>query len=376
MKILHISDLHLGKKMSEFNLIDDQRYVLNQAVDYVRNNDVDCVFLCGDIYDTSNASNEATKLYSDFLTALVNLKTKIFVISGNHDSREKLGFASEILKSNDLYISTKVSDALNYKEFGNIRIYMMPFLRYYDVNANFNKEFESNSDAIRFLVSEMKLDKSKTNILLAHQTVFPDDEKLEVDGSESIPSADGKAVGDIATIPCEIFKDFDYAALGHIHKPLNISKNARYSGSILKYNKKESETQKSFTLVEISEKKLSFTPILINFLHDVVVLEGYFKDLMQEKLHHNDYVYFRLLDENPIENVMEKLRTEYPYAAAIEYKKSSHVIGEIGGVEIENQSYKEIFEMFYEKMYGNELSDYQKEIVEKLLKDGEKDEAN
>jgi exonuclease SbcD len=374
MKILQLSDLHLGKRLKEYSLIEDQRYVLNQAVDLIDKEPLDAMFLCGDIYDSTVPSAEATALFDEFLTSVHQKHLPIFIISGNHDSADKLHFGSAIFKDEGIHVVTKVEDVLTPIELNGIRIYCLPFIRPADVNYAFATDTKSYSDAIKEVLTRMGVDKTKTNLLLAHQTVLPDKGPLLLGGSEEVlGDEDGAAVGDVSAVPSSLFKDFDYVALGHIHKAQAVATNARYAGSILKYHKDEANNPKSFTLLDVTPKKVVVTPLPIKPWHDVIRLQGTLEQIMAMDADTNAYVFASLLDKTLLDDPMAKLKSKYPYAAWVDYLSNDVVSPDMHIIDVEHVSKEKLFRDFYEAQNGQALSESQSEIIHSLLTEEKED---
>lgn len=373
MKFLHLSDLHIGKRLKEFSLLEDQRFVLNQALDLAKEEKVDGLFLAGDIYDSTIPSNEATELFDDFLTRVHAMHLPCFIISGNHDSAEKLHFGSAIFKEEGIHVVTRVEEALTPITLQGVNIYLLPFCRPLDINTAFGTDFMSYSDAINDVIKRMAIDPKKTNILLAHQSVLPMNGKLPLGGSEDLLSQDGVMVGDVSTVSVSLFQAFDYVALGHIHKPQMVGANARYGGSILKYHRDEADSEKSFTLVEVEGKNIKISAKPIRFLHDVIHLSGTLEEILAAKADHNAYLFASLKDTSLLEDPMSQLRSVYPYAAWVDYLSHEAVDSPMKKVDIEHVSKTQLFTDFFLAQNGTPLSPEQAEIVTGLLQDkGEK----
>lgn len=373
MKFLHLSDLHIGKRLKEFSLLEDQRFVLNQALDLAKEEKVDGLFLAGDIYDSTIPSNEATELFDDFLTRVHAMHLPCFIISGNHDSAEKLHFGSAIFKEEGIHVVTRVEEALTPITLQGVNIYLLPFCRPLDINTAFGTDFKSYSDAINDVIKRMAIDPKKTNILLAHQSVLPMNGKLPLGGSEDLLSQDGVMVGDVSTVSVSLFQAFDYVALGHIHKPQMVGANARYGGSILKYHRDEADSEKSFTLVEVEGQNIKISAKPIRFLHDVIHLSGTLEEILAAKADHNAYLFASLKDTSLLEDPMSQLRSVYPYAAWVDYLSHEAVDSPMKKVDIEHVSKTQLFTDFFLAQNGTPLSPEQAEIVTGLLQDkGEK----
>jgi DNA repair protein SbcD/Mre11 len=376
MKILQLSDLHLGKRLKEYSLIEDQRYVLNQAVDLIDKEGLDAMFLCGDIYDSTVPSAEATALFDEFLTKVHAKHLPIFIISGNHDSADKLHFGSAIFKEEGIHVITRVQDALTPIAFKGINIYCLPFIRPADVNYAFGSDVKSYSEAVQDVLKRMAIDPKETNLLLAHQTVLPDKGPLLLGGSEEVLSAeDGSVVGDVSAVSASLFKDFDYVALGHIHKPQAVAKNARYAGSILKYHKDEANNPKSFTLLEVSPKHVVVTPLPIHPLHDVIRLEGSLDEILSMDVDKNAYLFASLTDKTLLDDPMAKLKSKYPYAAWVDYLSNDVASPDMHIIDVEHVSKEKLFRDFYLSQNGVALTSEQETVVHSLLNDEEDKKA-
>ena len=250
MKLIHLSDLHLGKRVNEFSMIEDQEYILREILGIVREEEPDGVLIAGDIYDKSVPSVEAVELFDDFLKRLARQKTPVFIISGNHDSPERLAFAAELIEPSGIYIAPayngKVAPVSLSDAHGEVHIYMLPFIKPVHVRRIFPEDkVESYTDAVRAAIAHMNVAESERNILMTHQFVTgaarSDSEDICVGGSDNVDAS--------------VFQVFDYVALGHIHGPQNAGgEKARYCGSPLKYSFSEAGHRKSVTVVEMEEK--------------------------------------------------------------------------------------------------------------------------
>jgi exonuclease SbcD len=373
MKILQISDLHLGRRLKDFSLLDDQKAILDQALLLMKSPVYDALFLCGDIFDTTVPTAGATVLFDEFLAGLCQTKKPVFIISGNHDSAEKLHFGSAIFALENIHIVTHVEDSLTPVRLSeDIQVYLLPFIRPLDVNEAFATEFRTYTEAIGYVLSKMAIDTTKTNLLLAHQTVLPMEGELTLGGSEDIASLDGVSVGSVDSVPAALFKDFDYVALGHIHKPQTIAKNARYAGSIYKYHRNEADNPKSFTVIDVQKKTIIISTVPIVPIHDVIKIEGTMEEILKSNRDTNAYVFASLTDKALIEDPMAKLRTKYPLTAWIDYVDRESVLPTLATtVKVDSVSRKKLFADFFKTQNGQEMSDYQKQIVEENLPEKE-----
>lgn len=369
MKFLQISDLHLGKRLKEYSLIEDQKHVLSEALSDADSLQVDGIFLCGDIYDSTLPSAEATSLLDDFLAQIHQRKLPCFLISGNHDSAEKLHYGQAIFQAEGIHLFTNLTDALTPVRMGDVLIYGLPFTRPADVNAVFGLQTKSYAEALSAVVDKLAIDKSKTNLLLAHQTVLPEKGTLTLGGSEEILGDNGVVVGDVSSVPASLFKDFDYVALGHIHKPQTVAKNARYAGSILKYHRDEAALDKSFTLLEAGPKQVSWSLLPIHPLHDVIHLTGTLEEILHQEADTNAYVFASLTDTSLLDDPMSKLKSKYPYAAWVDYVSRGEGSTLAPKVDIEKVSKQKLFSDFFAAQTGKALSSSQQAVVTALLEE-------
>lgn len=369
MKFLHISDLHIGKRLIERSLIDDQRHILRKIENIVAKNNFDGVLIAGDIYDKAIPSAEAVDLFNDFLTNLVEKNVKVFVISGNHDSPERIGFASKILSKAGVYMSPAYNgkiDPIKLEDgYGHINIYLLPYIKpSYVRQFHPMDEISTYNEALKIVVDDMDVNKNERNILLAHQFLG----HAEKDGSEEA------SIGGMDIVDESIFTDFDYVALGHIHKKQTIKNKMRYSGTPLKYSFSENKNQNSVTIVEIKDKgKLTIDEIELEPKRNLVEIKGKFKELTSkeyyDKLNKEDYYRIILTDENDIVDGAAKLRNVYPFMLRLDYdNKRTKTRGSIKAVkEIENKSTLELFAEFYEKQNGLPMSKSQETFMNKTI---------
>lgn len=374
MKLFHLSDLHLGIRLNEVSLIEDQKYILKQVLDYVGSEKPDGVIIAGDIYDRSVPSEEAVNLYDSFMTELARLHIPAFVISGNHDSAPRLSCCSRLLSDSGIYVSGSYNgnvESITLKdEFGSVNIYLLPFVKPAVVRHYLGEAdavgIESYHDAVAKVVAGFKLDTNERNVIVTHQFVT---------GAERCDSED-ISVGGTDNVAAEVFADFDYVALGHIHGPQNVGgqERIRYCGTPLKYSFSEAKHEKSITVLEFGEKG----NILINLLplkplRDLRILRGKYEELMlkenYEGTNREDYLKIILTDENEIPNVMNKLRTVYKNILQLEYDNTRTRSSE-NIVLVENVSMKselELFADFFEKQNGQTLDEEQAEYLRNLI---------
>lgn len=371
MKIMHLSDLHLGKRVNEFSMIEDQTYILNEIINIIDEQKPKVIILAGDIYDKPIPPAEAVELFDDFLYKLSKRNLYVFIISGNHDSAERIAFGSRLFDKSGIYLSPvyngKILPIPVDDECGDINFYMLPFIKPVHVRRFFpDASISTYTDALNTVITGMNIDNTKRNILITHQFVT---------GSSRTESED-VSVGGSDNVDADIFKDFDYVALGHIHRSQSCgSEYIRYCGTPLKYSFSESKDTKSITVIDIKEKgdiKLDFIPLTP--LRDMVEIKGSYNELMLKSFYENttlptDYVHITLTDEDDIPDVITKLRVIYKNIMKLDYdnqrtRKSSE-INLINAVD--SMSPLELFDTFYEIQNGNHLSDAQRAFLENII---------
>lgn len=373
MKIMHLSDLHLGKRVNEFSMLEDQIYILNEIINIIDEQKPKVIILAGDIYDKPIPPAEAVEIFDDFLYKLSKRNLYVFIISGNHDSAERIAFGSRLFDKSGIYLSPvyngKILPIPVDDECGDINFYMLPFIKPVHVRRFFpDAEVYTYTDALSTVISDMHIDTAKKNILITHQFVT---------GSSRTESED-VSVGGSDNVDADIFKDFDYVALGHIHRSQCCdSEYIRYCGTPLKYSFSESKDIKSITMLDIKEKgniKLDFIPLTP--LRDMVEIKGSYNELMLKSFYENtsltdDYVHITLTDEEDIPDVITKLRVVYKNIMKLDYdnqrtKKSS----EINPInDMDSKSPLELFDTFYELQNGKHLSDTQRVFLKNIIEE-------
>lgn len=366
MRLFHLSDLHLGKRFCERSLLEDQKKLLEQIVELVENENPDAVMIAGDIYDRSMPSEEAVALFDDFLYKLSRLNTKVLIISGNHDSGERLAFGGRILISSGIFLSPDFNKA-NYErilkpvvlndEFGEVNFYMLPYISPAVVRTAQGSEISGWNEMAESVFSDMHIDSSKRNILIAHQFVTGaqrcESERVYVGGAENIDF--------------EVFDPFDYVALGHLHGNQHIGRSTvRYCGSPMKYSFSEVKHHKSITVVDVREKgdiRISELPLDAP-LHDCSEVTGRFDDLLAGE-GSDDYVRVILTDEENKVNARNRLRAIYPNIMNVEYENLRLRIGERPAAlrDFNKLQPVEMFAEFYKRQLDKELSEQQLKIV-------------
>jgi exonuclease SbcD len=324
MKLLHISDLHLGIKLHEYSLIEEQAYILGRILELIIKESPDAVAICGDVYDTQVPPTEAVRLFDSFITKLCDKKVPVLIISGNHDSADRVSFGSGIMNRLGVYISPAYSGDINpvifNDEYGEVRIYMLPFVRPANVRACFDdEEITSYTDAFNSAVKHMNLDSSKRNILLAHQFI----------GAASVSESEEPiTVGTAENISLSSLDPFDFTALGHLHNPQDLGTKAAYSGSPLKYSFSEAKRSKSVSIIEIGAKGIiSHRTDELLPLHDLLEIKGSFSDLTSsEFISHfpaDSFLHITLTDEQEIMDAMQKLRYYFPRLLKLDYDNTT-----------------------------------------------------
>ena len=375
MKLIHLSDLHLGKRVNEFSMIEDQKYILNQILGIIDEEQPDGILLAGDLYDRPVPSAEAVQLLDSFLTRLAKRKIPVYAISGNHDSAERIAFGSHIMSSSGICMSPvydgKTAKYCLMDNYGEVWIHLLPFIRPAVVRHVFAgeegaEEVRTYQEAVQAAVEHMDLDTEKRNVLVAHQFVVGamscDSEEITVGGIDQIEGA--------------VFRDFDYVALGHIHSPQNVGNDRiRYCGTPLKYSFSEAGQQKSVTVVELGEKgTLEVREIQLKPLRDMRKLKGTYMAITSlsnyQDTNTEDYVQITLTDEEDIVDGMQKLRTIYPNLMRLEYDNCrTRENQKVTGTEtVEKKSELEYFEEFFELQNNQPMNEEQRKFSEELIR--------
>lgn len=377
MKFLHLGDLHLGKTLSDFDLIEDQRYILDQILHIAEKESIDGVFIAGDVYDKSIPSEAATKLLDYFMIKLAQKEIKVFMVSGNHDSDDRLNYGSTLFASNQIFISAVFDGTIHKQSFANgdteIDIYMLPFVKASQVRHYFpDEDIECYDDAVRTIIKNMSINPQNKNILVAHQFVAGTGEDPELAGSESVGT---QSVGMVEKIGYTCFDDFDYVALGHIHSPQRVGRDEiRYSGSPLKYSLSEANNEKSVPLITVSaEEKVKIELVPLKPMRDMRHIKGTLKELLDKKnvKAPEDFIYATLTDEDVINDAMGIFQQVYPNTVRIDYD-NSHT-KEIEQVDIsriaENKSFPELIGDFYRQMYGCEITEEEMDVMRTVARE-------
>ena len=373
MKFVHLSDLHIGKRIDQYSMLEDQAFILEEILKVIDNEAPNAVIIAGDIYDKSIPPIEAVELLDEFLFKLSERKMPVLLISGNHDSPERLAFASRLIKNTGVYFSPVYSGEIKpivfSDSYGSVNFYLLPFVKPIHVRRFFpDARIESYTDALRFAVENMHIDPSIRNVLVTHQFVTgatrSESEEISVGGADNVDAS--------------VFDAFDYVALGHIHGPQNIgSERIRYCGTPLKYSFSESGHQKSVTIVELEEKgNLEVRTVPLIPKRDMREIEGTYEELTYrpnyEGTETGDYLHITLTDEEDVPDAIGKLRMIYPYLMKLDYNNSrTRAAGTLSELEdVERKSPFDLFSDFYEQQNGKPMSDEQaafaREIMEKI----------
>ena len=383
LKVLHLSDLHLGKRLNGFSMLEDQEYILEQILRITYEEQPQAVIIAGDVYDKAVPPAEAVRLLDDFLVRLSETGAAVMMISGNHDSADRLAFGGRLLSRSGVYLSGVYSGQTPpvtlQDEYGPVHFYLLPFIRPSDVRR-FDPEAQTGSytEALRSAVEAMSIDSAERNVLAAHQfvtgAVAGDSEELSVGGLDNVDGA--------------VFDCFDYTALGHIHGPQNIgSERLRYCGTPLKYSFSEASQTKSVTVVELLEKKpgekcgirISTRPLVP--LRDLVEIKGLYDELVSKdfysKLNTEDYYHVTLTDEEDVLDAMGKMRTIYKNIMLLDYDNTrTRSSGQLSAAaDMEQKTPVQLFEEFYEQVNGRAMSQEQQEMsrlmIEKIWEEEE-----
>lgn len=376
MKFIHLSDLHLGKRVNEFSMIEDQKYILSEIIDIIDEEKPDGVLIAGDIYDRTVPSEEAMQLWDVFLNKLAKRSVQVFAISGNHDSAVRFSDHNKLIEVAGIHLAPmydgKVEAFCMQDTYGKLNVYMLPFIKPAIVRALFPEEtIEDYTDACAVAINHMGIDESERNILIAHQFVT---------GANRCESEE-VVVGGLDNVNGAVFDIFDYVALGHIHGKQKIGREeVRYCGTPLKYSFSEKDHKKSLTIIEFEEKgKVSIEERELVPLHDLREIRGTYEELTCKANYENteveDYIHAILTDEEDVLDAISKLRVVYPNLMKLSYDnkrtKEKRIISDVE--DIENKSPMELFEEFFELQNNQEMSEEQRkfslEMIEKIWED-------
>lgn len=365
MKFFHIGDLHLGKKIYDFSMIDDQKYILAQILKRAEEENIDGIFISGDVYDKGVPPVEAVNLLDEFLTELAKRNIAIFMIAGNHDSAHRLNFGSRLFQENQIHICGSFNGSLEpmilQDEFGEIGVYLLPFIKPALVSPYYQEEIPTYQRAVEIVLQGTTLRKKRRNILLAHQFVTWHGEAEQSD-SETY------SLGGLDEVDAGIFFDFDYVALGHLHSPQRIAKDEiRYAGSPLAYSFSEIRRKKNITKLELGKKgdiKIDFIPLIPK--RSLREIKGPLQSLMEagrKEGGSKDYMRAVLTDSMAQNDPMGQLRTIYPNLMTMEMESSGKYEEKELAYSAEHTSPQELFQLFFERQNQKEMDVTQEKVV-------------
>lgn len=371
MKLLHISDLHLGKRLHDRSLLEDQRHILHEILALAEAEQPDGVLIAGDVYDKAVPSAEAVELFDDFLVRLSERTAHIFLISGNHDSPERIAFGGRLMDAKGVHVSPVYAGAVEpvtlTDEFGPVDIWLLPFVKPVHVRRFFPEaEITNYTEALAAAIGQMPVDTGRRNVLVTHQFVT---------GAATCESEE-HTVGGTDNVDAAVFAPFDYVALGHLHGAQSISRpGIRYCGSPLKYSFSESHHEKSVTMVTLSADGLDEIRTLpLTPLRDMRQIRGSYLELTERSFYEGtareDYLQVILTDEEDVPEAIARLRAIYPNILRLDYDNCrTRSAGEFTGEAIPEKSPLELFDELYQRMNGREMSERQRQLVLSLLEE-------
>ena len=376
MKLIHLGDLHFGKSVNEFSMIEDQRFILQEILKIIEEKEVDTVLIAGDVFDRSVPSEEAVRLFDEFLTDLVARKKQVFVISGNHDSDERLNFGSRLFRNEKVYISGKYTGKVDVErvedEYGPINVYLMPYVKASMVAHYFPEEKITNYDsAFKIAIDKCNVNTDERNIILTHQFVTGKSLDTELSGSESSILN----VGNVDKIYSDCFAPFDYVAMGHIHSAQAVGRETiRYAGSPLKYSLSEREIRKDKTVpvVTLKEKgNVEVEIVPLKPLREVRHIRGKLEELLENATDCDDYIYVTLTDEESQYDAMSRMQEVYPHTMKLDYdnRQTRALQEEEGEAANEDRSFHELMSDFYKLIKGGEPTEEEWKLLEEVAKE-------
>lgn len=376
MRLLHCSDLHLGKRVHECSMTEEQRHILKQIASIAVAQQVDGIIIAGDLYDKLVPSIEAVGLLDEFLTSLWEQHLPVYLISGNHDSPERLSFGTQLLEQNDVYLAgvfTGKAQHLSLQDaYGALELYLLPFIKPAVVRSFYPEEsIETYEDAVRVALSHSHIDPQKRNVLVAHQFVTNNGREPERSDSETL------SVGALDQVDVSLFDGFDYVALGHIHGPQKIGRETvRYCGSPLKYSFSEWRHKKSVTIVELKEKGIvSLEQIPLQPIHDLREIRGTLSSLLQPEVvaqgDPQDYLRVILTDEIPPYDPLGQLRQVYPNLLRLDFERNEAAAMEsiTAAQDVEEKTIMELFSDFYEMANDRSMNEAERAVMEQIWKE-------
>ena len=378
MKFLHLSDLHIGRRLGDASFLEDQEWILKRILQVIDDVQPQAVLIAGDVYDKSTPSGEAITLFDDFLFWLTERNVPVLIISGNHDSPERLSFGNRLLKFTGVHISPvydgHITPVTLTDDRGPVHFWLLPFVKPTNVRRYYpDADIESYTDALRVAIENMHIDTSARNVLVAHQFVT----------GATVCESEDISVGGLDNVDAAVFDDFDYVALGHIHGRQNIGSNRlHYCGTPLKYSFSEARHEKTVTLVHLNEKgQLQLEAIPLQPRLDLREIRGSFSQLTDKSFYEHtdtqDYLHIILTDEQDIPEAMGRLRVIYPNLLHLSYDntrtRQNQVVGNSGSAN--TKSPLELFEELYQKINNQPMSDAQRAFALDLINSIKEDKA-
>ena len=373
---MHLADLHLGKRVNGFSMMEDQEYILNRILEIMEEEQPDGLLIAGDVYDKTIPPAEAVRLMDDFLTAVAAKHVPVFLISGNHDSAERVAFGHQLMQGSGIWISPVYDGTIRHHtledRWGEVNIYLIPFLRPSVVRSFFpDVEIEDYTDALRTIIEDLRVDTSRRNVVLAHQFVTAAGALPETCDSEQL------SVGGLDRVDGSVFSPFDYTALGHLHGPQRVgSETIRYAGSPLKYSFSELHQKKSVTVAELREKGVTeIRQIPLQPRREMIELRGTFEEILAEARKkgepQTDYYHMILTDETDVVDALSRLREYYPNIMLLDYDnrrtRSQKEVEQLDRVE--ERTPGELFAALYEQQKGQEMESDRKEYLDGLIRE-------
>lgn len=373
---MHLADLHLGKRVNGFSMMEDQEYILNRILEIMEEEQPDGLLIAGDVYDKTIPPAEAVRRMDDFLTAVAEKHVPVFLISGNHDSAERVAFGHQLMQGSGIWISPVYDGTIRHHtlgdRWGEVNIYLIPFLRPSVVRSFFpDVEIEDYTDALRTIIEDLQVDTSRRNVVLAHQFVTAAGALPETCDSEQL------SVGGLDRVDGSVFSPFDYTALGHLHGPQRVgSETIRYAGSPLKYSFSELHQKKSVTVAELRAKgETEIRQIPLQPRREMIELRGTFEEILAEARKkgepQTDYYHMILTDETDVVDALSRLREYYPNIMLLDYDnrrtRSQKEVEQLDRVE--ERTPGELFAALYEQQNGQEMDSDRKEYLDGLIRE-------
>lgn len=373
---MHLADLHLGKRVNGFSMMEDQEYILNRILEIMEEEQPDGLLIAGDVYDKTIPPAEAVRRMDDFLTAVAAKHVPVFLISGNHDSAERVAFGHQLMQGSGIWISPVYDGTIRHHtledRWGEVNIYLIPFLRPSVVRSFFpDVEIEDYTDALRTIIEDLQVDTSRRNVVLAHQFVTAAGALPETCDSEQL------SVGGLDRVDGSVFSPFDYTALGHLHGPQRVgSETIRYAGSPLKYSFSELHQKKSVTVAELRAKGVTeIRQIPLQPRREMIELRGTFEEILEEARKkgepQTDYYHMILTDETDVVDALSRLREYYPNIMLLDYDnrrtRSQKEVEQLDRVE--ERTPGELFAALYEQQNGQEMDSDRKEYLDGLIRE-------